>query len=55
MIEYIPYILLFALATAIIYGWGLWRAKRGYTSLPGGACDIGQCRRWEDLPKAAQD
>ena len=28
MIEYIPYILLFALATAIIYGWGLWRASR---------------------------
>lgn len=28
MLHYIPYILLFALATAIIYGWGLWRSVR---------------------------
>ena len=28
MLQYIPYILLFALATAIIYAWGLWRSMR---------------------------
>ena len=28
MIKYIPYVLLFALATMIIYGWGLWRSMR---------------------------
>lgn len=28
VLQYIPYVLLFALATAIIYGWGLWRSMR---------------------------
>lgn len=28
MLQYIPYILLFALATMLIYGWGLWRSTR---------------------------
>lgn len=28
MLQYIPYVLLFALATAIIYAWGLWRSMR---------------------------
>ena len=28
IIHYIPYVLLFALATALIYAWGLWRAVR---------------------------
>lgn len=28
MIQYIPYVLLFALATAILYTWGLWRSMR---------------------------
>lgn len=28
ILDYIPYILLFALATMIIYGWGLWRSVR---------------------------
>lgn len=28
MLQYIPYVLLFALATAVIYGWGLWRSMR---------------------------
>lgn len=28
MIEYIPYVLLFALATMIVYGWGMWRSMR---------------------------
>ena len=28
MLTYIPYILLFALATMIIYAWGLWRSVR---------------------------
>ena len=28
MLQYIPYVLLFALATAVIYIWGLWRSMR---------------------------
>lgn len=28
MLKYLPYVLLFALATMIIYGWGLWRSMR---------------------------
>lgn len=27
-LQYIPFILLFASATALIYGWGLWRSQR---------------------------
>lgn len=36
-------------------GSALLRAKPVYTSLPGWNCGISRCRRWEDLPKAAQD
>ena len=28
ILEYLPYVLLFALATMIIYAWGLWRSLR---------------------------
>ena len=28
MLQYIPFVLLFALATAILYVWGMWRAMR---------------------------
>ena len=28
MLKYIPYVLLFALVTMIIYAWGLWRSVR---------------------------
>ena len=28
MIQYIPYVLLFALVTAVLYTWGLWRSVR---------------------------
>ena len=28
MLKYIPYILLFALATMIVYAWGMWRSMR---------------------------
>lgn len=28
ILHYIPYVLLFALATAVIYAWGLWRSMR---------------------------
>lgn len=28
MIKYIPYVLLFALITMIVYGWGMWRSMR---------------------------
>lgn len=28
ILHYIPYVLLFAAATALIYGWGLWRSIR---------------------------
>ncbi len=27
ILQYLPYVLLFALATAVIYGWGLWRTQ----------------------------
>ena len=27
-LQYIPFVLLFAAATALIYGWGLWRSQR---------------------------
>ena len=27
-LSYVPYVLLFALATALIYAWGLWREPR---------------------------
>lgn len=33
MLKYLPYVLLFAAATAIIYGWGLWRSMRQTQSL----------------------
>ena len=28
ILEYLPYVLLFALATIIVYGWGMWRSMR---------------------------
>lgn len=28
MLKYIPYVLLFALVTMIVYAWGMWRAMR---------------------------
>ena len=28
MLKYIPYVLLFALVTMIVYAWGMWRAVR---------------------------
>lgn len=28
MLQYIPYVLLFALATMIVYAWGMWRSMR---------------------------
>ena len=28
ILKYLPYVLLFAVATMIVYGWGLWRASR---------------------------
>lgn len=28
IVKYIPYVLLFAVATMIVYGWGLWRNMR---------------------------
>ena len=28
ILKYLPYVLLFAVATMIVYGWGLWRTMR---------------------------
>ena len=28
VLRYIPYVLLFMVATMLIYGWGLWRTQR---------------------------
>lgn len=33
MLKYLPYVLLFAAATAVIYGWGLWRSLKQTQSL----------------------
>lgn len=41
MIHYIPYILLFALATMIVYGWGLWRSVRQQQDLSNLLCSKG--------------
>ena len=32
-LQYIPFVLLFAAATALIYGWGLWRSQRQQPAL----------------------
>lgn len=46
-LRYIPYVLLFALATALIYGWGLWRARNQARDLESmlSAKGIGRIRR----------
>lgn len=31
------------------------RAKPVFTEMPGWGCEIGACRRWEELPRAARD
>lgn len=41
MIRYIPYVLLFALATMIIYTWGLWRTMRQKQDLSNMLCSKG--------------
>ena len=41
MIKYIPYILLFALATMIIYGWGIWRSINQNRDLSNLLCSKG--------------
>ena len=28
ILKYLPYVLLFAVATMLVYGWGLWRTMR---------------------------
>ncbi|HIT73331.1 MAG TPA: hypothetical protein IAD10_06705 [Candidatus Fimicola cottocaccae] len=33
MFKYVPYVLMFAVITAFIYTWGLWRAQRKTTDL----------------------
>lgn len=44
MLKYIPYVLLFALATMIIYGWGLWRTIRKNQDLSNMLCAKGISR-----------
>lgn len=41
MLKYLPYVLLFAVATAIIYGWGLWRSMRQGQDLSNMLCSKG--------------
>ncbi len=41
MLQYIPYILLFAVAAAIIYAWGLWRSMRQQQELSNLLCARG--------------
>lgn len=41
MVKYIPYVLMFAVATMIIYGWGLWRTMRQGQDLSNLLCSKG--------------
>ena len=41
MLKYIPYVLMFAVATMIIYGWGLWRTMHQKQDLSNMLCSTG--------------
>ena len=41
MLKYIPYVLMFAVATMIIYGWGLWRTMHQKQDLSNMLCSKG--------------
>ena len=51
MLQYIPYILLFAVAAAIIYAWGLWRSMRQQQELSNLLCARGVAKVKKALQK----
>ena len=51
MLQYIPYILLFAIAAAIIYAWGLWRSMRQQQELSNLLCARGVAKVKKALQK----
>ena len=51
MLKYIPYILLFALATMIIYAWGMWRSMRQQQDLSNMLCAKGIAKVKKALKK----
>lgn len=54
MLQYVPYILLFALATMVIYGWGLWRSMNQNKDLSNLLCSKGIARIKKALKKNGQ-
>lgn len=51
MVKYIPYVLMFAVATMIIYGWGLWRTMRQGQDLSNLLCSKGIAKVKKALKK----
>ncbi|MBS5164222.1 MAG: hypothetical protein KHY77_00460 [Butyricicoccus pullicaecorum] len=49
--QYIPYVLLFAVATAMIYAWGLWRSQNQSKDLSAMLCAKGVARIRKQLKK----
>ena len=53
-LQYIPFVLLFAAATALIYGWGLWRSQRQQQDLSNLLFSKGVSRIQKALKKQKQ-
>lgn len=53
-LQYIPFVLLFASATALIYGWGLWRSQRQQQDLSNLLFSKGVSRIQKALKKQKQ-
>ena len=51
MLKYIPYVLMFAVATMIIYGWGLWRTMHQKQDLSNMLCSKGISKVKKTLKK----
>lgn len=51
ILQYIPYVLLFAVATAILYAWGLWRSQNQSKDLSSMLCAKGVTHIRKQLKK----
>ena len=51
MLKYIPYVLMFAVATMIIYGWGLWRTMHQKQDLSNMLCSKGNLQSQKSARK----
>lgn len=54
MLKYIPYVLMFAVATMIIYGWGLWRTMHQKQDLSNMLCSKGISKVKKALKKISR-